>query len=104
MTVIHAGCLRQLLIPTLISFRYTTDDAENPQNFSRGKKAVVTLHICLYTMAVYMSSSIYSPSSGGVSKEFHVSLEVASFGLSLYVLAYGIGPLVRSCPLEIFMQ
>ncbi|KAK3112581.1 hypothetical protein LTR53_011002 [Teratosphaeriaceae sp. CCFEE 6253] len=75
---------------------YTTDDPENPQNFSPCKKGLVTLHICLYTMAVYMSSSIYAPSEGGVVEEFHVSPEIASFGLSLYVLAYGIGPLLFS--------
>ncbi|KAK3071364.1 hypothetical protein LTR53_008769 [Teratosphaeriaceae sp. CCFEE 6253] len=75
---------------------YTTDDPENPQNFSPGKKGLVTLHICLYTMAVYMSSSIYAPSEGGVVEEFHVSPEIASFGLSLYVLAYEIGPLLFS--------
>lgn len=75
---------------------YTTDDNENPQNWSSGKKALASLQICLYTLAVYMGSSIYAPSAAGVMKEFHVSAEIASFGLSLYVLAYGTGPLIFS--------
>lgn len=75
---------------------YTTDDAENPQNWSFGKKMFASTQIYLYTLAVYMGSAIYTPSAEGVMKEFHVSTEAASLGLSLYVLAYGIGPLIFS--------
>ncbi|KAK5716867.1 hypothetical protein LTR17_016318 [Elasticomyces elasticus] len=78
---------------------YTTTDVESkshPQNWSTGKKALVSSQICIYTLAVYMGSSIYAPSAAGVMEEFHVSAEMASFGLSLYVLAYGIGPLLWS--------
>ena len=75
---------------------YTTDDAANPQNWSRAKKALVTLQICLYTMAVYMGSSIYTASESDIVKIFGVELTVASLGLALYVLGYGTGPLVFS--------
>jgi DHA1 family multidrug resistance protein-like MFS transporter len=71
---------------------YTTDDPENPQNWSFGKKAVVLLQILMYTMGVYMGSAIYSPSAEGVMERFGVSIGSASLGLSMYVLAYGIGP------------
>ena len=80
---------------------YTTDDPENPQNWSFGKKFFASLQIYLYTLAVYMGSAIYTPSAEGVMAEFGVSTEVASFGLSLYVLAYGIGPLIFSPMSEI---
>lgn len=75
---------------------YTTDDAENPQNWSQGKKAFAAFWICAYTLAVYMGSAIYAPSVYGVMAEFDVGPEAASLGLSLYVLAYGIGPLIFS--------
>ena len=75
---------------------YTTDDPANPQNWSAGKKAFVTLQICLYTMAVYMGSSIYTASTPDIIEIFGVSHTVASLGLALYVLGYGIGPLVFS--------
>lgn len=81
---------------TILVDWYTTDDGANPQNWSLSKKAFATLQICLYTLAVYMGSAIYTPSAEGVMKEFHVSTEAASLGLSLYVLAYGIGPLIFS--------
>jgi DHA1 family multidrug resistance protein-like MFS transporter len=47
-------------------------------------------------MAVYMGSSIYAPSEEGVMAEFGVNVQLASMGLSMYVLAYGLGPLLFS--------
>lgn len=35
---------------TILVDWYTTDDPENPQNWSQGKKAVAALQICLYTV------------------------------------------------------
>ncbi|KAF2653747.1 MFS general substrate transporter [Lophiostoma macrostomum CBS 122681] len=81
---------------TILVDWYTTDDAENPQNWSFGRKAVVLAQILAYTMSVYMGSAIYSPSIGGVMQRFGVSIGSASLGLSMYVLAYGIGPLLFS--------
>ncbi|KAI7470137.1 MFS general substrate transporter [Hortaea werneckii] len=75
---------------------YTTTDPANPQNWSLTKKSLVSCQICLYTLAVYMGSAIYTPAIGGVMAEFDVGEETALLGLSLYVLAYGIGPLIFS--------
>ena len=81
---------------TILVDWYTTDDPANPQNWSTGKKAFVTFQIDLYTFAVYMGSAIYTPSTFGVVEAFGVSLPVASLGLALYVLGYGLGPLLFS--------
>jgi DHA1 family multidrug resistance protein-like MFS transporter len=81
---------------TILVDWYTTDDADNPQNWSFGKKAIVLAQILMYTMGVYMGSAIYSPSVEGVMTKFGVSIGSASLGLSMYVLAYGIGPLLFS--------
>jgi len=75
---------------------YTTDDPENPQNWSDAKKAVVVLQIYLYTLAVYIGSAIFTPSEPFIVEEMGVSPNVAALGLSMYVLGYGIGPLVFS--------
>ncbi|KJZ69001.1 hypothetical protein HIM_11603 [Hirsutella minnesotensis 3608] len=75
---------------------YGSDDADNPQNWSNGKRFVVTLIICLYTFVVYTTSAIYVSSVEGVIDEFHVTQLEASLGLSLYVLGYGMGPLIFS--------
>ncbi|KXG46796.1 Major facilitator superfamily domain, general substrate transporter [Penicillium griseofulvum] len=75
---------------------YYTDDPENPHNWSNGKRALITIMICLYTFVVYTTSAIYTSSTEGIMKEFGVSTLVSTLGLSLYVLGYGIGPLVFS--------
>jgi DHA1 family multidrug resistance protein-like MFS transporter len=73
---------------------YTTDDPANPQNWSSSKRAFVTIVICAYTWVVYTGSSIYAASEGGVMEHFGVNEIEAVLPLSLYVLAYGIGPLL----------
>ena len=73
---------------------YTTDDPANPHNWSLGKKNLVAAIICAYTFAVYMGSAIYTSGEGGVIQRFGVTPTDASLPLSLYVLAYGMGPLV----------
>ncbi|OBT91980.1 hypothetical protein VE01_09948 [Pseudogymnoascus verrucosus] len=75
---------------------YSTDDPANPQNWSMGKKSWVGLLICLYTFVVYTGSAIYTSSIPQVIEKFNISEVDASLPLSLYVLAYGMGPLVFS--------
>ncbi|KAK4696216.1 MFS transporter, DHA1 family, multidrug resistance protein, partial [Lecanoromycetidae sp. Uapishka_2] len=73
---------------------YTTDDPANPQNWSAYKKHSISAIICAYTFAVYTGSAIYTSGEGGVMKQFGVNHTDASLPLSLYVLAYGMGPLI----------
>ncbi|KFY22590.1 hypothetical protein V493_06490 [Pseudogymnoascus sp. VKM F-4281 (FW-2241)] len=75
---------------------YSTDDPANPQNWSLGKKSWVGFLICLYTFVVYTGSAIYTSSIPQVIQKFNISEVDASLPLALYVLAYGIGPLVFS--------
>lgn len=75
---------------------YFSDDAENPQNWSNAKRGLITLIICVYTFVVYTSSAIYTSSVEGVIHEFGVDMTEASLGLALFVLGYGIGPLLFS--------
>ena len=73
---------------------YTTDDPANPQNWSSRKRMFATLVMCAYTWVVYTGSSIYAASEGGVMERFTVNPTEAVLPLSLYVLAYGVGPLL----------
>ena len=79
---------------TILVDWYTTDDPANPQNWSNKKRFFVSLVVCMYTFAVYTGSAIYTSSEGGVIKQFGVNPTDASLPLSLYVLAYGMGPLI----------
>ena len=81
---------------TILVDWYSTDDADNPMNWSTSKRVFIVTLIYLYTFTVYVGSSIYAPSIGGVMTEFGVGETVASLGLALYVLGYGIGPMIFS--------
>jgi DHA1 family multidrug resistance protein-like MFS transporter len=80
---------------------YTSDDQANPQNWSNGKRFVVAFVIGLYTWVVYSGSAIVTSSEPAIIEKFHVGPTTASLPLSLYVLAYGIGPLLWSPLTEI---
>ncbi|KAK5080229.1 GTPase-activating protein [Lithohypha guttulata] len=71
-------------------------DPENPQNWSLIKKSAVSSLIWLLTFSIYIGSAIYSPGIPGVSDEFGVSQVAATLGLTLFVLGYGLGPMVWS--------
>ncbi|KAN0095330.1 major facilitator superfamily transporter [Hyaloscypha variabilis] len=73
---------------------YTTDDPANPQNWQPRKKGFVLAQLCFYSMAVYGASSMYVPGEEGVMQRFHVGATPAAIGLAIYVVGYGIGPLL----------
>jgi MFS transporter, DHA1 family, multidrug resistance protein len=77
---------------------YRTDDPANPQNFSFRKKLVIASIINLYTFGVYSCSAIITPAHGQIMERFNVSYAEASLTLSMYVIGYGIGPLVSGAP------
>jgi DHA1 family multidrug resistance protein-like MFS transporter len=75
---------------------YGADDPANPRNWSFNKKCFIAMQICLYTFVVYISSAIYTPGIEEVARIFNVSITVSSLGLAIYVVGYGIGPLLFS--------
>lgn len=77
---------------------YTTDDPANPQNWNSWKKAWVGFVIFLYTFAVYMASAIYTSAEPQVMEKFGIGQSKASLGLSMYVIGYGVGPMVSLSP------
>jgi hypothetical protein len=77
------------------------DDPDNPQNYSRGRKALVSFLIVLMTFAAYTGSALYTPSIPGVEHDLSVSSTIAILGLSLFILGYSVGPILASCPSEL---
>ncbi|KAK4060931.1 hypothetical protein Trihar35433_9856 [Trichoderma harzianum] len=73
---------------------YTTDDQANPQNWSSLKRSYIVFVICLYTWVTYVAGSVFAFSEPGIVEHFGVSVEASELGLALYVLAYGVGPLI----------
>ena len=66
---------------------------DGDRNWSPFKKGFVAFSISLLTFSIYIGSAIYTMSEIGIVKEFKVPEVKASLGLTLYILAYGIGPM-----------
>ncbi|KAH7020579.1 major facilitator superfamily domain-containing protein [Ilyonectria destructans] len=81
---------------TILVDWYDEEDTANPHNWSNLRRALLALIICLYTFVVYLSSAIYTSSTQGVMEKFGVSNLKATLGLAMYVLGYGVGPLLFS--------
>ncbi|PYH87305.1 synaptic vesicle transporter [Aspergillus uvarum CBS 121591] len=80
--------------PTIIT--WGPDDPENPQNWSIPKKFFVSSQIWLLTFAIYIGSAIYSPGIPSAAQHFGISSVAATLGLTLFVLGYGVGPMLLS--------
>lgn len=61
------------------------------RNWSNGRKILLMVLMQFLTFSVYIGSAIYTPSIPGIMEEFGVGYTKATLGLSLYVLAYGLG-------------
>ncbi|KAE8167211.1 major facilitator superfamily domain-containing protein [Aspergillus tamarii] len=81
---------------SLIIDWYTPDDPENPLNWSLGRKSWVIFLISVYTFIVYCASSILVPSYEFMMLRYGVSIEVVQLTLAVYVVGYGVGPLIFS--------
>ncbi|WPH04223.1 Hypothetical protein R9X50_00711200 [Acrodontium crateriforme] len=81
---------------TLLVDWYGPDDQENPMNWSSPKKLFVTFEICFLTTAIYSGSSIYTPALPSVAETFGVSNVASVLGLTLFILGYGLGPMIWS--------
>lgn len=75
---------------------YGEHDPDNPHNWSSAKKLWVAMLLFIYTFSVYIGSSLYTASTPDIMEIYGVSNIVASLGLTMYVLAYGLGPMVFS--------
>ena len=70
------------------------DDPLNPRSFGHARKWVIVLIVSMSSLCVTCTSSLYTSTYGQITQEFHVSEEVATLGLSLFVMGLGIGPMV----------
>ncbi|EEU33760.1 uncharacterized protein NECHADRAFT_98344 [Fusarium vanettenii 77-13-4] len=65
------------------------------------KRTLVVCLIYVYSLAIYTGSAIITPAGPYIEEEMGVSANAASLTLSMYVLGYGVGPLLFSPPSEI---
>lgn len=72
---------------------FAPGDVENPRNWSKGRRVVITLAIVFLDMVGTFSSSSPTGCLHSIAEHFDVSLEVAGLTLTLFVLGYCAGPL-----------
>ncbi|KAI1087739.1 benomyl/methotrexate resistance protein [Rostrohypoxylon terebratum] len=80
---------------------YGPDDPENPQNWTERWKLLVASLMCILNFSFYIASSIYVPGIPSIMEEFGSSEIVATLGLSLFTIGYGLGPMLWSPMSEI---
>ncbi|KAJ4983434.1 major facilitator superfamily transporter [Stagonosporopsis vannaccii] len=93
---------RSIKDPNLVTWD-SPDDPANPKNWSIKRKWAATLIVSCFTLVSPISSSMISPALASISDEFNITNEVeAQLTLSIFVLAYAIGPLFLGPLSEIY--
>ncbi|KAJ9611316.1 hypothetical protein H2200_004500 [Cladophialophora chaetospira] len=79
------------------------DDPDNPKNWAFRKKWAATLIVSSFTFISPVSSSMVAPALGKIGEDLGISQRVElSLTLSIFVLAYAIGPLFLGPLSEIY--
>ncbi|ROW14433.1 hypothetical protein VPNG_03912 [Cytospora leucostoma] len=73
---------------------FTPCDPYNPQKWSSRKKWCITILTAISTLAVAFVSSAFQGGLTYIIEEFHVSTELSILGISLFVVGFGVGPLL----------
>lgn len=81
---------------------FVPNDPENPKNWSKAYKWYCTMVVAITCFVVAFSSSVVTADIAGVAKEFGVSDEVALLSISLFVVGFGVGPMIFAPLSEIY--
>ncbi|KAL8826636.1 MAG: hypothetical protein Q9170_007324 [Blastenia crenularia] len=79
------------------------DDPQNPKNWSTKRRWAATIVVSSFTFISPVSSSMVAPALDAIAKDLNITTEVESqMVLSIFVLAYAIGPLFLGPLSEIY--
>ena len=81
---------------------FTPSDPGNPKNWSKAYKWYCTLVVALTCFVVAFASSVITADVAGVVEEFGVSEEVALVSISVFVVGFGVGPMVFAPLSEVY--
>ncbi|KFA61707.1 hypothetical protein S40285_03474 [Stachybotrys chlorohalonatus IBT 40285] len=81
---------------------FTPGDSENPKNWSKAYKWYCTMVVALTCFVVAFASSVITADIAGVVREFDVSEELALASISLFVVGFGVGPMVFAPLSEVY--
>jgi hypothetical protein len=66
------------------------EDPRNPMNFSETKKWSYTMLVAIATLAVALVSSAYTGGVVEIEEQFNIGSELATLGVSLFVLGFAV--------------
>lgn len=78
------------------------NDPRNPMTFAKTKKWIMALAVANSVLVVSFCSSAFSGGIQQIMREFSVSQEVVTLGVSLFVLGFALGPLLWAPFSEIY--
>ncbi|KAI1214617.1 MFS general substrate transporter [Annulohypoxylon truncatum] len=81
---------------------FVPGDPENPKNWSKAYKWYCTMVVAVTCFVVAFSSSVVTADIVGVADEFGVSEEVALLSITLFVVGFGIGPMIFAPLSEVY--
>jgi multidrug resistance protein len=81
---------------------FTICDKDNPKNWSKAYKWYCTMVVAMTCFVVAFNSAVITADLAGVQKTFHVSEEVSLLTITLFVIGFGVGPLIFAPLSELF--
>lgn len=79
------------------------DDPKNPLNWTRGRKWAATLIVSSFTFISPVSSTMVAPGLDAIADEFSITSSIEKmFVMSIFLLAYAVGPFVLGPLSEIY--
>ncbi|PNS21654.1 hypothetical protein CAC42_1508 [Sphaceloma murrayae] len=85
----HSGKLERYELVT-----WKINDPENPKNWSKAYKWWCTMVVAFTCFVVALNSSVVTADIDGPAEEFGASHEVALLSITLFVVGFGVGPMV----------
>ncbi|RFU29249.1 hypothetical protein B7463_g7104, partial [Scytalidium lignicola] len=73
---------------------FLPNDPENPKNWSKAYKWYCTMVVAITCFVVAFCSAVITADIVGVQEEFHVSEEVGLLTITVFVVGFGVGPMV----------
>ncbi|KAH8821232.1 major facilitator superfamily domain-containing protein [Xylogone sp. PMI_703] len=78
------------------------DPAENPRNWHRWKKLIVSISPLLGALCITSSNSIYLAAIPSISEEFDVSTTLSILPITLFTIGLALGPVISASVSEIY--
>ena len=77
----------------VILLDFAPDDIENPFNWSKARKAFISMLLCLMTLFIGLATTAYSSGITRMSHDLDVSIELGQLGLFTFNFACAVAPL-----------